>query len=104
MHFQAYRFWHAQILFPINTNNFSTISADWALHISPPDNKFSSIGPIYYEYGSMVITFNSSNMAVNAYEILKSQKHDDKRLLGRQACQNAFCLYLSILTQLSILS
>jgi diacylglycerol kinase (ATP) len=45
------------------------------------DNKFSSIGPIYYEYGSMVITFDSSNMAVNAYEILKNQVYEDKKLL-----------------------
>ena len=29
----------------------------------------------------MVITFDSSNMAVNAYEALKNQKHEEKQLL-----------------------
>ena len=47
------------------------------------ENRFSSIGPIYYEYGSMVITFDSSNIAVTAYEILKNRLFDEKKLLGR---------------------
>ena len=46
------------------------------------ENKFSSIGPIYYEYGSMVITFDSSSTAVVAYEILKNRIFEDKKLLG----------------------
>jgi hypothetical protein len=46
------------------------------------ENKFSSIGPIYYEYGSMVITFDSSSIAVVAYEILKNRIFEDKKLLG----------------------
>ena len=29
----------------------------------------------------MVITFDSSNMAVNAYEMLKNQTHEEKKLL-----------------------
>lgn len=45
------------------------------------ENKFSSIGPIYYEYGSMVITFDSSSTAVVAYEILKNRIFEDKKLL-----------------------
>ena len=45
------------------------------------ENKFTSIGPIYYEYGSMVITFDSSNVAVIAYEILKNRLFDEKKLL-----------------------
>ena len=46
------------------------------------ENRFTSIGPIYYEYGSMVITFDSSNFAVIAYEILKNRLFDEKKLLG----------------------
>lgn len=44
--------------------------------------KFSSIGPIYYEYGSMVITFDNSRASVQAYELLKSSYHEEKKLLG----------------------
>jgi len=29
------------------------------------ENKFSSIGPIYYEYGSVVITYEDSSKAVS---------------------------------------
>ena len=47
------------------------------------ENKFTSIGPIFYEYGSMVITFDSSHFAVIAYEILKNRLFDEKKLLGR---------------------
>lgn len=49
------------------------------LHVT--ENRFTSIGPIYYEYGSMVITFDSSNVAVIAYEILKNRLFDEKKLL-----------------------
>ena len=45
------------------------------------ENRFTSIGPIYYEYGSMVITFDSSHVAVIAYEILKNRLFDEKKLL-----------------------
>ena len=55
------------------------------------ENKFSSIGPIYYEYGSMVITFDSSNVAVIAYEILKNRLFDDKKLLGNRSVIKAQC-------------
>ena len=45
--------------------------------------RFSSIGPIYYEYGSMVVTFDSSTAAVQAYEILKNSLYEEKKLLGK---------------------
>ena len=48
------------------------------------ENKFTSIGPIFYEYGSMVITFDSSHFAVIAYEILKNRLFDEKKLLGKE--------------------
>ena len=45
--------------------------------------KFSSIGPIYYEYGSMVITFDNSRASVQAYDLLKGSYHEEKKLLGK---------------------
>uniref|UniRef100_T1JKZ6 Diacylglycerol kinase n=1 Tax=Strigamia maritima TaxID=126957 RepID=T1JKZ6_STRMM len=45
------------------------------------DNKFSSIGPIYYEYGSMVITYESPDSAVRAFYALGEATYDDKTLL-----------------------
>ncbi|CAL7933909.1 unnamed protein product [Xylocopa violacea] len=45
------------------------------------ENKFSSIGPIYYEYGSMVIIYEDSNKAVRALYALRESKHEDKHLL-----------------------
>ncbi|XP_012276766.1 diacylglycerol kinase theta isoform X1 [Orussus abietinus] len=45
------------------------------------ENKFSSIGPIYYEYGSMVIIYEDSNTAVKALYALRESKYEDKHLL-----------------------
>ncbi|KAG7213122.1 hypothetical protein KM043_002441 [Ampulex compressa] len=45
------------------------------------ENKFSSIGPIYYEYGSMVIIYEDSNKAVRALYSLRESKYEDKHLL-----------------------
>ncbi|XP_034936028.1 diacylglycerol kinase theta isoform X2 [Chelonus insularis] len=45
------------------------------------ENKFSSIGPIYYEYGSMVIIYEDSEKAVRALYLLREVKFDDKLLL-----------------------
>ncbi|XP_012144592.1 diacylglycerol kinase theta isoform X4 [Megachile rotundata] len=45
------------------------------------ENKFSSIGPIYYEYGSMVIIYEDSNKAVSALYTLRESKYEDKHLL-----------------------
>lgn len=48
------------------------------------ENKFSKIGPIYYEYGSMVITYEDSEKAVRALYILRESKYEDKQpLLGK---------------------
>ena len=46
-------------------------------------SKFTSIGPIYYEYGSMLITFDNSDSAVQAYELLRVAIYEDKKLLGK---------------------
>ena len=43
------------------------------------------IGPIYYEYGSMVITFDNSESALNALDQLKVSKQEyegGKKILG----------------------
>ncbi|XP_047500259.1 diacylglycerol kinase theta-like isoform X2 [Penaeus chinensis] len=43
--------------------------------------KYSSIGPIYYEYGSMVITYEDSDLAVRAFYTLRESSYEDKNLL-----------------------
>ncbi|XP_044743497.1 diacylglycerol kinase theta isoform X3 [Chrysoperla carnea] len=45
------------------------------------ENKFTQIGPIYYEYGSMVIIYEDSNKAVRALYTLRESKYEDKHLL-----------------------
>ena len=46
-------------------------------------NKFSSIGPIYYEYGSLVIVYNNAEDGTRAYYALQEASHEDKHLLGK---------------------
>lgn len=46
------------------------------------ENRFSSIGPIYYEYGSMVIIYEDLDTAVRALYTLRETKCEDKHLLG----------------------
>ncbi|XP_073992573.1 diacylglycerol kinase theta isoform X4 [Rhodnius prolixus] len=45
------------------------------------ENKFSSIGPIYYEYGSMVIIYEDAKKAVKALYTLRESLYEDKQLL-----------------------
>lgn len=45
------------------------------------ENKFSSIGPIYYEYGSLVITYEDAEKAVQAFYKLSESIHEEKNLL-----------------------
>ena len=58
------------------------------------------IGPIYYEYGSMVITFDNSESALNALDQLKVSKQEyegGKKILGESAmCPHLFMM-LSVL-------
>ena len=79
----------------LNQKQYETILLEYLDDGKPPlwfakqlklflsENKFTSIGPIFYEYGSMVITFDSSHFAVIAYEILKNRLFDEKKLLGK---------------------
>lgn len=48
------------------------------------ENKFSSIGPIYYEHGSLVIRYEDSSKAVRAFYTLRESSYEDKHLLGKQ--------------------
>jgi len=50
------------------------------LDILGKENKYSSIGPIYYEYGSMVITYLNSDDAVQACYTLKEATYEDRAL------------------------
>lgn len=47
------------------------------------ENKFSSIGPIYYEHGSLVIRYEDSSKAVRAFYTLRESSYEDKHLLGK---------------------
>ncbi|XP_067138852.1 diacylglycerol kinase theta [Centruroides vittatus] len=43
--------------------------------------KFRQIGPIYYEYGSLIITYDNADIAVKAFYMLRETKYEDKALL-----------------------
>lgn len=45
------------------------------------ENKFDQIGPIYYEYGSLVITYEDAEKAVQAFHKLSGSIHEEKNLL-----------------------
>lgn len=46
------------------------------------ENKYSSIGPIYYEYGSLVLTYHSSDEAIQACYTLKEATYEERGLSG----------------------
>lgn len=62
----------------LSERNYENILTDFL----GKENKFSNIGPIYYEYGSMVITYEDSDKAVRALYALRESKYEDKHLLG----------------------
>lgn len=39
------------------------------------------MGPIYYEYGSVIITYDNADIAVKAYYMLREETYDDKPLI-----------------------
>ncbi|CAN7936885.1 unnamed protein product [Ixodes hexagonus] len=43
--------------------------------------KFKQIGPIYYEYGSLIITYDNADIAVKAFYMLRESSFEDKTLL-----------------------
>ena len=64
----------------LSQKNYETIILEYL----DEGSKFTSIGPIYYEYGSMLITFDNSDSAVQAYELLRVALYEDKKLLGER--------------------
>ncbi|XP_074599951.1 diacylglycerol kinase theta isoform X2 [Brevipalpus obovatus] len=43
--------------------------------------KYRCHGPIYYEYGSLIITYDNADIAVKAFYMLREASFDDKNLL-----------------------
>lgn len=43
--------------------------------------KYRRMGPIYYEYGSVIITYDNADIAVKAYYMLREETYDDKPLI-----------------------
>nr|CAH0112874.1 unnamed protein product [Daphnia galeata] len=50
------------------------------LDILGKENKYSSIGPIYYEYGSMVLTYQNFDDAIQACYTLKDSVYEERNL------------------------
>lgn len=46
-----------------------------------PEKPFTAIGPIYFEYGSLVITFNTPKAATAAVQKLQNAAYEDKKLI-----------------------
>lgn len=61
----------------LSERNYENILTDYL----GKENKFSNIGPIYYEYGSMVITYEDSDKAVRALYTLRESRFEEKHLL-----------------------
>lgn len=45
------------------------------------EKPFTAIGPIYFEYGSLVITFNTPKAATAAVQRLQNANYEDKKLI-----------------------
>uniref|UniRef100_A0A1I7RTX5 Diacylglycerol kinase n=1 Tax=Bursaphelenchus xylophilus TaxID=6326 RepID=A0A1I7RTX5_BURXY len=45
------------------------------------EKPFTAIGPIYFEYGSLVITFNTPKAATSAVQKLQNAVYEDKKLI-----------------------
>jgi len=45
------------------------------------ENKYNQVGPIYYEYGSLVITYEDTQRALRAFYTLRESVHEEKNLL-----------------------
>ena len=46
---------------------------------SPPAYKFQQIGPIYYEYGSLIITYDKADIAVKAFYKLRDSSYPEQK-------------------------
>lgn len=45
------------------------------------EKPFTAIGPIYFEYGSLIITFNTPKAATAAVQRLQNATYKDKKLI-----------------------
>lgn len=45
------------------------------------EKPFTAIGPIYFEYGSLIITFNTPKAATAAVQKLQNRTYDEKKLI-----------------------
>lgn len=45
------------------------------------EKPFTAIGPIYFEYGSLVITFNTAKAATSAVQRLQNAVYEEKKLI-----------------------
>ncbi len=43
--------------------------------------KYCEIGPIYYEYGLLIIAYDNADIAVKVYYMLRESQHQEKDLL-----------------------
>lgn len=75
----------------LSQRNYETIITKYITE----ENKYSSIGPIYYEYGSVIITFENASKAVSSplsnyiYSLLRAGGADSTVTLNE-----SFCVYL----------
>ncbi|XP_037051985.1 diacylglycerol kinase theta isoform X3 [Bradysia coprophila] len=60
----------------LSQRNYETIITKYITE----ENKYSSIGPIYYEYGSVIITFENASKAVRAFYSLRETLVEEKKL------------------------
>lgn len=58
--------------------HFAIISPSSRGHLA---YKFRTIGPIYYEYGSLILTYDNADIAVKAFYMLRELCYDGKNLL-----------------------
>ncbi|KAH9402749.1 hypothetical protein TYRP_015501 [Tyrophagus putrescentiae] len=62
---------------PANQRHYEKILVD----LLGKPYKYREIGPIYYEYGSLIIAFDNADIAVKAYYMLRESQHQEKDLL-----------------------
>ncbi|KAL1492011.1 hypothetical protein ABEB36_012517 [Hypothenemus hampei] len=69
--------------FPPNLSErqYEDILADLLGRDQFAENKNHKVGPIYYEYGAMVVTFQDSDAAVRAMYLLREAKLEEKQTL-----------------------
>ncbi len=65
----------------MNLNGFFSQLTNYNYKFDLTAYKYRQIGPIYYEYGSLIVTYDNADIAVKAYYMLRESFYDDKNLL-----------------------